>query len=618
MPGLYSQSSEKTKRTVLRVNFIGPTTIVQQSRAFGKRLITILLLLLGVSVAYAQGDKQDNTKLTVIIEGVEDDLKNNVEINLEINKLNDKAPPSEARLQWLHGRAKEDIERALQPFGYYKPTIDKSLRQTPEGWEARYRIEPGPPLPIASLDVQVLGEGRDDPRFQKLLSDVPIAKGQTLEHPRYEELKQSLQVLATERGYFDAEMTRREVRVDLNAYSAAVILHFDTGRRYQFGEVFFEQDILNQSFLQRYVDIKPGDPYRASSLLQLQSDLIDSEYFSQVEVGTPLDKAVDKQLPINVTLTPRERTKYSVGLGFGTDTGVRASAGVERRWVNRRGHRFETKLQASQIKYGIAGEYTIPGGDPRNDEYALRASVVQESSDIKDTFNTTIGGRYRYKDGLWQKTNALDYIFEEFDFSGEITSSTLLVPSIDWTRIDADNRLNVTDGNRLSLMLRGVHKVLISDVTFIQAALSSKWIKSLGDNGRIILRGDVGSTFLPSQEDFDNLPASLRFFAGGDNSVRGYTLDSIGPRNDENDVIGGKHLLVGSIEYEHRVKEKWSVAAFVDSGDAFDDENPELKTGVGVGVRWQSPVGPIRVDLASGLDAPGDTIRLHINIGPDL
>ena len=139
---------------------MGPTTIVQQSRAFGKRLIATLLLLLGVSAAYAQ----DDAKVTVIIEGVKDELKNNVEINLEINKLNDKAPPSEARLQWLHSRAKEDIERALQPFGYYKPTIDASLKQTPEGWEARYRIEPGPPLPVASLDIQVLGEGRDDPQ----------------------------------------------------------------------------------------------------------------------------------------------------------------------------------------------------------------------------------------------------------------------------------------------------------------------------------------------------------------------------------------------------------------------------------------------------------------------
>ena len=120
-------------------------------------------------------------------------------------------------------------------------------------------------------------------------------------------------------------------------------------------------------------------------------------------------------------------------------------------------------------------------------------------------------------------------------------------------------------------------------------------------------------------ENIEQLPTSLRFFAGGDASVRGYAYNSIGPTDEEGVVIGGKNLLVGSLEYEHRVWDGWSLAAFVDSGDAFDGASPELKTGAGVGLRWRSPVGPVRIDLASGLDRPpGDAFRFSFSIGPEL
>ena len=155
----------------------------------------------------------------------------------------------------------------------------------------------------------------------------------------------------------------------------------------------------------------------------------------------------------------------------------------------------------------------------------------------------------------------------------------------------------------------------MSDVSFLQAVVRGKYIRPLGADGRVLVRADLGTSLVSA---FDQLPASVRFFTGGDTSVRGYELESIGPRNEEGDVIGGKNLAVGSIEYEHRIKDKWSVAAFVDAGDAFDTELPELRIGAGAGVRWQSPIGPVRVDLAHGFQEPGDLIRLHLIIGPDL
>ena len=118
--------------------------------------------------------------------------------------------------------------------------------------------------------------------------------------------------------------------------------------------------------------------------------------------------------------------------------------------------------------------------------------------------------------------------------------------------------------------------------------------------------------------NLSRLPKQLRFFAGGDNSVRGYGFESLGERNAAGAVVGGKHLLTGSIEYEHPVRDDWGLALFVDTGNAFNDwDSIDLKTGAGFGARWKSPIGPVRVDVAWPVDDFSDP-HLHLNIGPDL
>jgi translocation and assembly module TamA len=130
-----------------------------------------------------------------------------------------------------------------------------------------------------------------------------------------------------------------------------------------------------------------------------------------------------------------------------------------------------------------------------------------------------------------------------------------------------------------------------------------------------MVRGHVGTT---AKSDFDELPASVRFFAGGDSSVRGYDFDALGPVDASGLVIGGSSLATGSFEFEQPLRDRWSLAFFVDSGNAFESSRLNAKTGAGLGGRWQSPLGPIRVDLAHPFDDDTDNWRLHISLGPDL
>ncbi|HRD49356.1 MAG: outer membrane protein assembly factor [Candidatus Competibacter sp.] len=562
-------------------------------------------------------ETRENGTLTVTVEGVDGPLRDNVLAYLELNRFAGKTTPDETRLRWLHARAETQIHEALQPFGYYEPIIESTLNRTANGWEARYRIQPGRPLRIATLDIQVIGEGGQDPAFQALLAQLPLAPGQILDQPKYEQIKQTLETRATERGYFDARFTESAIRVDLQAYEAAIRVRYDTGQRYRFGAITFKQDFLSPKLLNRYPRFKAGDPYAADDLLKLQSDLNSSPYFSQIQVNAPPDAAT-ATAPVNVELEPNKQRKYSAGLGYGTDTGARVKLRAEQRWLNRQGHHAEEELQWSTIKSLVGVKYKIPGADPISDEYSLTASYSQQNYNQQDYQRFMLGGGWQQQEGKWLKNYSLNYQYEEFSVGDQPTSSALLlIPGLNWTWIDADDRLYTRRGLLFGFELRGASTALLSDLSFAQGVLHLKGVYALNDASRFIARGDAGVTVI--SENFDQLPTSLRFFTGGDTSVRGYAYNSIGPTDAEGIVIGGKNFLVGSLEYEHRVWDGWSLAAFVDSGDAFNGATPEMKTGVGVGLRWRSPVGPVRIDLASGLDRPpGDTFRFSFSIGPDL
>ncbi len=578
-------------------------------------LLLCLLLL-------ARGAPAATPRLPVVVEGVSGALRDNVLGHLELWAYHDKAAPSPARLRYLHRVAPEQIRKALQPFGYYHPHIDGALDRQGDTWRARYRIDPGAPVRLARVDLRLTGPGRDDPVLRAVLAAHPLRVGAPLDQQRYEDLKKQLRIKATERGYFDAALRAHRITIDLPRNRAEVVLHFDTGPRYRLGRVRFEQSRpwLDDDFLHRYVAFRPGDPYDAGTLQALQSDLFNANYFQRVElIADPKRAGADHVIPVVVHLVPRKPRRYVIGMGYGTDTGARLKLGVTGRRVNRRGHHYNVEAILAQVRTGLAGEYVIPGRDPRLDAWGLRARYLDEHSDTRNFESFSVGGYYKYRAGLWVRTYALDYSVERFELGDETPTSTMLVPSVDWTRTEPgalEERIYARRGRWLQLRLRGAARALASDTDFLQPLVSAKWIHGFGPRvGRLIARAALGTTWV---SDFDALPTSLRFFTGGDRTVRGYAYDVIGPTDARGNVVGGKHLVEGSLEYEYPLNAKWSLAAFVDSGDAFNDRL-DLKTGVGLGLHWRSPIGPVRIDFGHGLRQPvGTTLLLHLNIGPDL
>jgi translocation and assembly module TamA len=424
-----------------------------------------------------------------------------------------------------------------------------------------------------------------------------------------------LENFASAEGYLDAAFQTHEVRVDLRRYRADVILHFDTGPRYRFGEVRFHQDVLDPRLLTGYITFKRGEPLDVDKLLAMQNALSDSPYWSRVEVVTRQEEAQGLQVPIEVNLTPAKTMRFSGGVGYGTDTGPRVRGAWDLRRLNRHGHRGEAEVIVSGIERSVKLSYLIPRAYPHTDTLALNAAYAREITETSDSDTGLLGAQVTQLRGGWHESYSLAFQRENFEVGLDKGTSNLLVPGVSLERVQADDRIFTTNGYRLRFGLQGAEASLLSDASFLRGDLQAKIIRTVGGRNRIIGRGEVGYT---ATDDFRELPPTFRFFAGGDSSIRGFAFRSLGRKDEAGNVIGGEALLVGSLEYEVRFLDKWGAAVFYDAGFAARDFNGSLARGAGFGLRWRSPIGPIRADLAWALTEEGRPLRFHLNIGPDL
>lgn len=580
--------------------------MAHRQRARFARTLLAGVLALGAGAATAAVD--------VRIEGLEGELLGNVRAFLVIAQRDlDEARPD--RIRRLHTRAPDDIRRALRPFGYYRPEIESRLSGGPGDWVARYQIEPGERVRLSEVRIDLNGAAADDPAFAQAVREAPLNEGAPLAHADYEAAKQRLTELAAQRGYLDARWAQSVLRIHPERGTAEAVLELASGPRYRFGEVTFHQTELSDEFLRRYLQFEPGEPYLGSELLELQYTLDDSDYFSRVDVTARREDAQDGRIPVDVRLQARPQHRYTFGLGYGTDTGARISIGRDDRWVNRHGHRFSTEFQIAEVRNRLSARYTIPLGEPWRERFELVAAVGEQDIGDARTRQRQIGARRVVTTrGGWQRTLALDYERSTDEIGDETTTRELVMPGITLVRSRFNDPVYASRGYRLSGELNGGTETFGSAVSFLRLHLNGHFVRGLWPGGRVLLRGELGRTQI---DEVDDLPLSQRFFAGGDQSVRGFAYQTLAPENDDEDVIGGRYLGVASIELEQLIRGNWGAAVFVDHGNAMNDLDTTLETSAGLGLRYRSPVGVFRLDVARSIDGEHDP-RLHLSLGVDL
>ncbi len=556
--------------------------------------------------------KADVYTVKVNVTGLDKELTKNIEAILPLGQHKKKRNLSDRRIKLLHRRTPNDIKKALQPYGYYSPEIRSELTFNNKTWYAKYAIKPGQPIRIKTINLRISGEGQDHPELIKLVAQFPLKTNDIFHHGKYETGKRALLRKALTIGFLKAEFKKRSVKVYSEAYEATINITINTNKQYYFSNIKFNDTVVNKNYLRRYARFKPGDIYTTNKLFDFQNALNESDLFSRVEVHIDQAAAVDRRVPIEVTTEAQKKHRYTFGIGYGTDTGVRGSLGWINRRVNRRGHRFRNKLRLSEIKSNFASRYLIPIKDPRTDAVQFSFSWTSDKSIPDIETETLIYGVNRSIQRYpgWLETIYLNYQTDSYVAGTQSEKSNLLIPGITWQRLQSHQKGFPQRGLRLSFDIKGAHPELGSDAHFLQTTSSITFIQPGGKSARFILRGDVASTRFGS---LSTLPPTLRFYAGGDHSVRGYAYNSLSPNNQ-----GGEQLLVGSLEYERMLWNKWSGAFFYDAGNAFNSWPPKLFDALGIGARWHTPVGPIRIDIAKGLDSNAKPWRFHLSFGPVL
>lgn len=523
-----------------------------------------------------------------------------------------------ARVARLFRRSEREIRTALEVYGYFAPTVQKSLTRERDCWVARYTIDRGPRVKLRAIDVRLTADGAPDPALERLAARRPFAPGDGLNQRSYDEYKQAVLALARQRGYFDGRFTAARIDVYPDQQAADVTLVYAAGERYRFGPVEFDQAVVRDRTARAFIEFSTGEPYDADRINDLYTALLVSGFFEGVEIRTTPRPAPARDVLVTVVLAPARPRTWTAGVGFATDTGPKARTGFLHQRLNERGHQFEASADWSSVIGGVSASYRVPAGNPREEWFSFDAGYQYEDTDDNTSDQFRVGlKRVRRRWGDWLGTEFVNYRREQFTAGADRGTSNLVLPGISLTTQPRVVPSRPRAGQRLFVQLSGTDELLGSDTAFLQLEGRGKLILPLWSSARFLARAEAGFTL---KENFDDLPFSVRFFAGGDDSVRGYDYKTLGPTDASGQVVGGAGKLVTSVEVDQRVLRDWSVAAFVDVGNAFDDwGSVSLKTGVGGGIRWYSPLGPIRLDVAVPLDrdAP-DSFRIHITLGPDL
>lgn len=578
-----------------------------------KRDVTRLLPYLVLTIALPATAEQT---VLLNVQGISDQtVYNNVRIYLS-QLSNDEADGSE-RYQYL---VQETVDKALRAQGYYNTQYQFSLtpRPAPQKDRLTLQVTLDTPVKLDERDIQISGEAAQDSEFQKILQNVP-AQGSRLNHETYENFKSNLEKTAQARGYFDADWLYHRLEVYPTEHIADWRLGYAGGTRYRYGLIAFKNSQIREDYLTNMLRIKSGDHYLINDLSKLSSDFSSSNWFTSVIVDPKVDEQ-NKTVNLDVLLQPKKKNDIEVGIGYATDVGIRLQFNWKKPWINSRGDSIELNSYLSQPEQSVEFGYKIPlKSNPLNYYYQLSASAERENQNDTSSTAANIGfQRFWNHETGWAFSLGVKARYDAFEQANSKFNTLLVYPTASLNRTRSDKKRFPLWGDSQKLTVNWGTRALGSEVNFYSAKISSAWVRSFYTNHRFYLRAELG--YLKSSR-FEQIPPALRYFAGGDMSIRGFSYKAVSPTAPDGKLVGGSHLATGTIEYQYQVYPDWWGALFYDTGLAAERySRQELHSGAGIGVRWASPIGAIKFDLATPVKSPNNNkeIKFYLGLGAEL
>jgi len=582
---------------------------------FPKKWFFFLLLFLEASLL---PNAMAAEPVQVVIEGLEGEALKNVQAALALPAgVVSEGVVDRALLELFRRQIPEKVQKAIEPFGYYEVQVSSTQGKSEEGRDLlRVKVIPGNPIRVTSVMVRITGPGEKNPDLGHLVATFPLKTGDVLNQVKYEKAKEELRTKALNQGYLGSEYASHVIRVNRAERKAEIELILETGSRYLFGEVIWEgTQLYAVSFLERFLDFKSGEPYSYSKVYQTQLNLINSDRFSSVNIRADKEEAQEGRVPVRIHLEPSAPKRLRPGVGYSTDYGARLSLRYQDLNAFRRGHEFNADASIAERRQAISAYYSLPGSGHVDNRTNLKVGLQRELLKPYDNLLFTTEAEQARSFGYGSVGSAyLQFREERFSEAGQQGSSNIIMPGLRFSQRRVDDLIRPQKGFRYALETRGSTQALGAESNFVQFLGNGDLLIPLGAGFSLIPRTQLGATW--QKDPLTDLPPSLRFYAGGDRSVRGYTYQSLGPKDSSGNVIGGKNLFVASLEAEYSITRNWSMAAFYDVGNAFNNlDNLRLAQGAGLGVRYYTPAGPVRVDLARQINVDHPGFQLHISIG---
>ena len=573
-----------------------------------------LTALLAFSVCSASAFASD--RLSIDIKGLEGDLDANAKAWVEPLDKSGYTDSPAARMN-----VEKAVRLSLRALGYYQPAVSMTVKNKRT---LEVTVVPGEPVLISNVDVHVTGPGADE-RYFRLLQKYKLPKtGSVLNHADYESFKNNLSNISMQLGYFDAEFVKSELGVSIPLSKAVWSIDYETGERWRFGDVTFSGSQIDEDILRNMIPFKTGDYYNADTLGDFNQKLASTGWFKSAVVAPDFQSARDAgstELPMTCEMTPRAANVFEVGLGYATDTGPHAKFGWKKPWINSRGHSLSSSTEISSDEQVFDASYRIPVVDNPAEEYWLaQGAFKHESVNDTDSDNVTaaISRNWEFATG-WQRSIGAHIMYDSFTQGGVSNDTMLVYPGISFSRTRSRGGMMPFWGDTQRYSIDTGTHYLGSDVDFIILQAQGTIIRTPWRGHRFVARANAGKIKTSS---FDQVPPDLRFFAGGDRSVRGYKYKSISPKDSEGRLTGASAMATASVEYQYNITGKWWTAVFFDIGDAGNSfANFTWKKGAGAGIRWNSPVGPVKLDIAKPIRPSADDddgLQFYIGLGAEL